>query len=48
VNAETWDQHWMRIRDDAIAAGHPELYAATLADQETAEQFGQRPAEEQP
>lgn len=45
MTSEQWDEHWHRIRQDAINDGAPPTYAEVLADTETTEQFGTRPEE---
>ena len=46
MSAEEWDTHWGRIYDDARAAGEGPDTSCEIADDETYEQFGARPAEE--
>lgn len=43
ITVDQWDQHYYRIREDAINAGIDERAAADLAERETVEQFGPHP-----
>lgn len=45
MTAEEWDTHWYPIKEDALTTGVGERAAETVADRETAEQFGPRPGE---
>jgi hypothetical protein len=45
MTAEQWDGYWFQIRADAIEDGLTPDQASMLADAETAEQFGPRPAD---
>lgn len=46
MTGEEWDTHWYQIWSEATPLGYSDDAAAELADQECAEQFGPRPAEE--
>lgn len=47
ITAAEWDTHWWRIYNDGLTGGDDIDTACEVADDETAEQFGERPAEEQ-
>lgn len=42
MTGEEWDTHWHRIYEDARATGEDVDTACEIADDETAEQFGER------
>lgn len=43
MTGEEWDTHWGRIYDDARRSGEDVDTACEIADDETTEQFGDRP-----
>jgi hypothetical protein len=45
MTGEEWDEHWFRIKEDALRDGLDERAAGAVADQETVEQFGPHPGE---
>lgn len=47
MTAEKWDEHWYRIRNQALMDGAEPVEAEVLADVETQQQFGPRPQEEE-